>query len=420
MTRAISNFDALSRTPERAQALEIAEAAYAAINTGNAIRRVMRLDGSVLSAGGRDYDLSRYKRVRVIGVGKASCSAVQEIERILKGYIHDGLAIDVHPGVCDIVDVVEGSHPHPTPENVAATERVVAMSADKRDDDLFLVVVSGGGSSLLCYPYSECDQGTRLYEELKHTEATIAEMNTVRKHLSSVKGGGLAALLAPCDVIGLIFCDIPGDDYADVASGPTYIDRSTIADAQVVLDRYGLTGYTLNETPKDEHMFAHVHNVPVVSNVIALDAMEAAALARGYSVVRAGSALYDETDALAARMLALAAPKSAVIAGGEPRLKVPAQSGKGGRCTHTALHALSRLKGTQTFLTLSSDGHDNSDAAGAIVDAGTREKAKRLDLNPEAALAAFDTYPLLEKTDDLLKTGPTDSNVSDLFVLLTA
>jgi glycerate-2-kinase len=418
MTRVIQNFDTLATTPLRKDALTIAEAAYAAIDTDAVMRAALTLTGSMLRVGERSYDLSQYARLRVIGVGKASCTAMQTIEKILGKNIHAGIAIDIHTGVCEIADVLEGSHPHPTPQNVAASQKVVAMASDRTEKDLFIVIVSGGGSSLLCYPLDECEQGARLYEDMKQTDATIEDTNTIRKHISDVKGGGLAALLYPATVIGLIFCDIPGEKSEEVASGPTYLDMSTVADAQAVLDRYHLTGYTLKETPKDMKFFERIYNVPVVTNKNALAGMETAARALGYAVKNAGADLYDETALLVERMYDLLADKTVVIAGGEPRLKVTKSGGKGGRCQYAGLRALSRVREKDVFLALASDGRDNSDSAGAIVDAASPQKARTRGVDVRQALDSFDSYTFFEKMGDLLVTGPTGANVSDLFILI--
>ncbi len=422
MTHIIKNFDALATTPLRRDALAIAEAAYAAIDTDAVLRGALALDGDTLVAGGFRYDLAQYDRVRVIGFGKASCKAVQTIESILKERIAGGIAIDIHPGTCDIVTIEAGTHPAPSPGNVAASERIVAMAQDASDRVLYLVVISGGGSSLFCYPYDECDQGARLYEDFKKTPATIEEMNTVRKHISQVKGGGLAAMLAPASVLGLVFCDVPGDHFEEVASGPTYLDATTVADAQRVLDKYGLTGYALGETPKDPTLFRSVRNIPVISNTRALDAMSAKARELGYEPHIIGNALYDETAQLAQKMRAALAPtkkeKSAVIAGGEPRLGVDKEGGKGGRHQYTALRALETIGEAEILIAFASDGRDNCDVAGGIADRETLRKARAQGLSTLVALESFDTYTFFEKTGDLVMTGPTDANVSDLFVML--
>ena len=318
----ITNSDALNTSPLRRDALSIAEAAYTAIDTDSIIRSRIILSGSVLTVEGRAYDLSAFSRIKVLGFGKASCKAVQTLETILRERISEGVAIDVHPGVCDIVSVEKGTHPRPSPGNVVATEKIVNMAKDKSDNELYIVVVSGGGSSLLCWPIEECEQGGRLYDDFKRAGGTIDEINTVRKHISGVKGGGLAALLYPATVIGLVFCDVPGDYFEDVASGPTYYDESTVADAQAVLDRYGLSGYKLNETPKDRKFFERVRNVAVVSNTVALDAMAAEANRLGYKVVNVGKSLYEHPRELIKRMYGELRDSTAVIAGGEPSYAV--------------------------------------------------------------------------------------------------
>lgn len=417
MTR-IRNTEALATTPLRRDALAIAEAAFEAIDTETVIRARLAYHGATLTIDGADYDLNAYKRIMVLGFGKTSCKAVQTIEQLLRERITKGVAIDVHAGVCDIVEIVQGSHPRPSAGNVEVSERMVAMAREAAADDLVIVVVSGGGSSLLCWPAEECDQGARLYDDAKRTGMTIEETNIVRRHISSVKGGGLAAILYPATVIGLIFCDVPGDHFEDVASGPTYYDTTTIVDAQVILDQHGLTGYTLTETPKDRSLFDHVHNLPMVSNTLALQGMAVAAAKLGYTVVNAGSALYDEPAALVRRLRAEPGEKLAVIAGGESQLAVTRAGGKGGRCQYIALAALSQLADDELVLPFASDGIDNSVTAGAIADKETRAKLAAKDISVPAALESFDTYHPLDASGDMLLTGQTDANVSDLYIFL--
>ena len=418
MKHRISNFDALNVSPARTDALAIAEAGYAAIDTETVLRSRLVLDGTTLAVGNRSFDLSMFDRVKLLGFGKASCKAVQTIEQILQGHVAEGVAIDVHPGVCDIVDVVQGTHPRPSPANVAVSEKLVAMAKVSTERDLVFVVVSGGGSSLLCWPLEECEQSSKLYDDFTRVGGTIEEMNTVRKHISSVKGGGLAQILYPASVVAFIFCDVPGDHFEDVASGPTYYDASTVADAQAVLDRYSLTDYSLSETPKERKFFEHTYNVPIVSNTLALDGMASAATSLGYRVVGAGAALYETPGELVEKMLAKLQDGVAVIAGGEPRLVVSKKGGKGGRCSFVALEALSRISPRDILVAFSSDGIDNSDAAGAIADEVTVKKVKEKNISIDKQLASFDSYTIFEQTGDLIMTGSTDANVSDLFLCL--
>lgn len=418
MTHRINNFDELAVSEARRDALTIVEAAYSAIDTESVIRARVVLDGTTFAVGNRSFDLSMFEHIRILGFGKASCKAVQTIEQILKGHVAEGLAIDVHSGVCDVVEVVQGAHPHPTRANVAISQRLVGMAESSSERDLVVVVVSGGGSSLLCYPLDECEQSARLFDDMTRVGGTIMEMNMVRKHISSVKGGGLAGILYPAQVVAFVFCDIPGDHFADVASGPTYYDTSTVSDAQAVLDKYHLAGYTLQETPKDQKVFEKVYNVEIVSNTLALSGMASSAAALGYRVVNAGAALYDTPAELVERMMKELGDKTAVIAGGEPRLEVTKKGGKGGRDSYAALEAISRITDRDVFIAFASDGIDNSGSAGAIADELTRKKMQEKNINTQAALESFDSFTPFEQTGDLLLAGSTDSNVSDLFVCI--
>ncbi|MBM3261460.1 DUF4147 domain-containing protein [Candidatus Kaiserbacteria bacterium] len=418
MTGIIKNFETLATTPLRRDALTIAEAAYAAIDTEYVIRSKIILDGQTLIIDGTPYDLSQFKSVKVIGFGKASCRAIQTIESLLKNHITGGVAIDVAPGVCEFVEVSAGSHPLPSRDNVALSGKIVEMAGLGSADDLCIVVVSGGGSSLLCWPMDECEQGARLYEDFTRIGAPIDELNLVRRHISEVKGGGLAAMLHPATVVGLIFCDVPGDRYHDVASGPTYFDESTKEDATKVLDKYGLSGYTLRETPKDRTLFEKVRNVPMVSNHTALEGMRRKAEELGYTVTTVGDALYDEPMTLVQKMRDAISAASAAIAGGEPRIAVHADHRTGGRCQYVSCTSLKVMMPDQVFLSIASDGIDNSDAAGALVDMGTIERAGKAGLDLDTCLDEFNTLPFFQATGDLFYTGRTDANVSDLFLYL--
>ena len=414
----ITNSEALNTNALRADALSIAEAAYNAIDTDAVTRSRLALTGSGLSVEGKTYDLNKFSKIKILGFGKASCKAVQTLESLLKGRISEGVAIDIRAGTCDIVSVEKGTHPRPSPENVIATGKIVKMTEEKSDDELYIVVVSGGGSSLLCWPVSECEQGGRLYDDFARVGGTIDEINLVRKHISGVKGGGLAALLYPATVIGLVFCDVPGDYFEYVASGPTYYDKSTVLDAQAVLDKYSLSGYALNETPKDKKFFEKVCNVKVISNTVALDAMAAEANRLGYRPVNVGKSLYEHPALLLKRMYGELKENTAVLAGGEPSFPISSTGGKGGRCQYVALEALKNIKEGEILLAFASDGRDNSDSAGAIADRETLAKSKAKNLSIDEGLESLNTYDFLEATGDMLYTGATDANVSDLFLLL--
>ncbi len=420
---AIQNLAELARTPARAAALKIAEAGLQAINTEQAVRSSVSLGngGATLKVKDLELDLAPFKAIHVVGFGKASCEAAGALVEVLQGRITDGVVIDVKDIKCEPVSAFVGTHPEPSEQNLAATEHIVNLAKGIAVDDLVLVIVSGGGSSLLCWPASECAQGKKLYDDFLRTGAGIEELNTVRKHLSALKGGGLAKLLYPATVVGLVFCDVPGDHLEAVASGPTFKDESTVADAQAILDKYHMEGFALTETPKDDRFFEKVHNVLLVSNGQALRAMAEEAERQGYQASVVSEEIYAGPE-VAIPLLKAAAGESvrAALGGGEVRLVVSTnQPGLGGRCSHLALSALPLLGPHDVFLALASDGVDNSDSAGAIVDASTKASAAAQGLDAGSYGRRFDSYSFLKKTDDLLFTGPTGANVSDLMLWLS-
>ena len=272
---------------------------------------------------------------------------------------------------------------------------------------------------MLCWPASECDQGQKLYDAANRTGMTIQELNVLRKHVSALKGGGLASHLYPATVIGLIFSDVPGTAYDMVASGPTYLDTTTINDAQTIIDRHDIGPFDLAETPKDPKFFEKITNIVLVSNVVALDAMATATKKEGYTPLVLGNDCYDTPEALASRMLHMATPHSVVLAGGETRQTIPADHGTGGRNQHVALVMLERLHAPHTFAAVASDGLDNGDAAGALVDHASLRRIHELGLPLATHLQRFDERPVFSATHDLIFTGPTGENVSDLMLLLT-
>ncbi len=418
MTSWIKNFQQLATTELREQALQIAEAGLQAIDTEKVIQAEVRLDVQNLRVKNQEFDLSKFDSIKVIGFGKASCKAAYALEQILRQHISSGVAIGLAPTACELIQTYQGSHPSPSEHNVQISEQIYDLSKQATEKDLVIVIVSGGGSALLCYPLEECRQAQLLYEKFLPTGGTIQELNVVRKHLSLLKGGGLAQALYPATVLGLIFSDVPGEAYDLVASGPTYKDTTTMADAQAIIDKYQLGKFQLNETPTEDEYFERVTNIPLVSNQSALEAMAATAEALGLNAKIISSELYDEADTALEKIFQAAAPRSVVLAGGEVKLPITTSGGTGGRGLNLAMRALKRINQQQLFLPLASDGLDNSDAAGAIVDHEVQSHTANLQLNVEDYIARFDGYTLFQKLDSLIFTGPTEANVSDLLILI--
>jgi glycerate-2-kinase len=319
------------------------------------------------------------------------------------------------------IETFKGSHPRPTQDNVVPGQRIYEILKDSTEEDLVIVLVSGGGSALLCYPESEYTEGAKLYDAFLQAGKTINEINTVRKHLSMLKGGGLAKVAYPATIIGIIFSDVPGDNFQNVASGSTYKDDTTVTDAEKIIKENNLGEYNLIETPKEDKYFENVKNFVLVSNNIAVEAMENKAQDLGFETNIVSTDLYDEVNDSLAKIFSNKETNKVSLAAGEPKVKVTHSTGKGGRNLHMGLVALQNnlIKDENSvFISFASDGMDNTDMAGAIVDMETIKKAESLGLNVKEYAENFDSYNFFTKTGDLIHTGPTDANVSDLMILL--
>ena len=417
-THRIINFEQLASSENRRIALSIIEAGLDAIDTEKVITASMSLDGSRLKIKNKFFDLANFKKIIVIGFGKAASKAATALEKILKEKISDGIVISTAEAEYARIKGFVGTHPMPSSHNVTASKEIVELAESLGKDDLAIVIVSGGGSALLCWPNEECEQGQKLYQDFLKTSGTIKELNTVRKHLSELKGGGLAKLLYPAKTIGLIFSDVPGDSYDEVASGPTYIDNTSAKDATAILNKYGLKGYTLLDTPRDKKFFEKVDNIPIVSNTYALAAMAKKAVEFGLTASIISNSLYETPPNAIGLIFSTAAENHAVLTGGETKLQVTKDSGSGGRNQFLAMQALLNIKPGQVFISFASDGRDNGPAAGAIVDEKTLAKIKELRLDVNDYMNRFDAFNFFEKLKDLILTGSTGANVSDLVLLL--
>jgi len=232
----IQNFEELSKTEERKLALEIIEAGLEAIDTNKVIKEAVKIDGNDLRVGNEGFPLEKIDRLFVIAVGKCSISAGEALEEILEDKITGGIAIDVRNGKLDRIQVVSGDHPLPSEINVDATKRIIKLLSDATEKDLVIFVISGGGSTLLCQPEnSTCVDEANIIQCLFNSGADIKKINTVRKHLSSARGGHLAKYAYPARVVSLIFSDVPGDDLEFIASGPTIKDTTSTEDAEKIL-----------------------------------------------------------------------------------------------------------------------------------------------------------------------------------------
>jgi glycerate-2-kinase len=291
--------------------------------------------------------------------------------------------------------------------------------------DLVLMVISGGGSSLLCMPHDiNCETLRSITEALWKRGATITEVNTVRKHLSDILGGQLAKAAYPATVISFIFSDVPGDDMSIVASGPTVRDTTTIEDAESILAKYDvltqckLPNCELIETPKEQKYFDRVLNILLVTNKRALLAMEAKAGELGYTAVIKDAGLSGIAATRGKEFACIPMPpNNCWLYGGETTVEIHG-GGEGGRNQELALAAVSSISDDRVLIAAASDGWDNSDAAGAISDAGDRKRALAKNLDPEKFLARNDSYHFWQEAGGAIHTGRTGINVADFYLII--
>ncbi len=410
-------------------ALQIFRAALDAAEPQQAVLRHLRFDGRTLIAGRHRYRLLETERVFVIGAGKASGAMASAVERLLGRRITGGL-VTVPDGVTSRVHRIrlqQARHPLPDQRGVAGAEAIMNVASQATERDLVICVISGGASALLPSPVDglPLEQKQGITQALLRGGATIHELNTVRKHLSTIKGGQLAALASPARVLALILSDVIGDDLDVIGSGPTVGDRSTVADALSVLRKYGVADPgVLHETPKSVN---NVQNVVVGSNALAIDAAAARAKELGYKPLILSTFIDGETREIAAMHAAIAKeiaahgrpvrPPVCILSGGETTCTVKG-AGLGGRNLEFVLAAAIALQSMPnvTILSGGTDGIDGpTDAAGAIADGNTVSKS---GVDAKAYLANNDSYRFFEPLNALIKTGPTGTNVMDVRILL--
>jgi len=431
----------------RRVALEIGRAGIVAVDPEHLVASAIAGDSNALRVGDWSSPWADIERVFVVGAGKAAAAMVRAAESELGDRITGGIAItkDGHAAPTRHVAMRLASHPIPDERGVAATVEMLDTVADLNERDIVIVLLSGGGSALLV----ASAPGITLLDKQETTGAllacgaTIDEVNSVRKHLSRVKGGQLARACQPAHVLTLALSDVIGDPPDVIASGPTAPDTSTFASALAVVDRYemreripasamerleqGARG-EIAETPgEDDPAFARTSDRIVGSNRTALDAAATEARAQGYDARIMTSSLRGEAREVATAVSSLAegarehlAP-TALMFGGETTVTLGNSPGRGGRNQELALSAALSVAGSDDIVLMSigTDGTDGpTDAAGGIIDGATVARAEALGLSAADHLARHDAYPLLERTGDLIRTGPTGTNVMDIVVAL--
>src|SRR5579875_3248849 len=421
----------------RRDATAILQAALAAVEPYVATRRALRLHQGRLTVAGRAYRLRPGARVIAIGAGKAGAPMAQAVEDVLGDRLAGGTIVVKTGYTAPLRRIVlrEAGHPVPDAAGEAGARELLGAAAGLRSSDLVLCLISGGGSALLPAPQPgvTLDDLVRTTSLLLHSGATIGEINTVRKHLSRVAGGRLAAAAAPARVVTLVVSDIVGNPLEAIASGPTVPDPTTYADALRILDARGLAARVpaaaldalrrgaagaLPETPKPgDPVFRRGHVTVVADNRTAARAAAREARRLGYHALLLSTYMEGEAREVG-RVLAGVARQLA--GGGETTVTVTG-TGRGGRNQEVALGAAAGLRGVPGALVASfaSDETDGTtDAAVAVADGTTLARAEALGLLAAQHLRDNDAYPFFDALGDLIRTGPTNTNVTDLMLIL--
>ena len=432
--------------------MEIFQAALKAVDPVEAILRHVRLEDDALQVGEHRFAFKDYDRILVAGAGKAGASMARALEDLLGDNIADGVIVvkEGHGLPLEHIRIHEASHPVPDERGIKGAEEILSLVKEAGGRDLVLCLISGGGSALLVAPA----EGVTLEDKQEVTRlllacgADIHEINTIRKHLSRAKGGGLARFAYPATVVSLILSDVIGDDLNVIASGPAVPDTSTFDDARRVLKKYdiwdrvpasvqsriqqGLVG-DIEDTPKaGDAVFERCFSELVGTNIQALKAAGQQAEQLGYQTLILSSTVEGEAREVVKVLTAIAKevrdsgnPLSApacILCGGETTVTIRGD-GKGGRNQEFALAAALVLDGIKNIVVLAggTDGNDGpTDAAGAMADGRTLARARAKDLDPLDYLRRNDSYHFFQSLEDLVITGPTRTNVMDVYMILVA
>ena len=384
----------------------------------------------------------------VIGAGKASAEMARayEIAWKKKGYNDlNGIVITRygHKRKCENIKIIEASHPMPDKAGLEATSDIINLIKPLKKEDLLIVLISGGGSSLLVSPLKNIslDEKQDLTNDLLRCGATISEINSVRKHLSNVKGGKLASFAYPAKTITLAISDVPGDDFGVIASGPTYPDSTSNKDALDVLYKYNISCskniYKIlksdnNETPKiNDKIFNYsTFNLIARPQNALLEAAKVAKSQNFYPLILSDSIEGESNDvalvhsAIVKQVIKFEQPAKAplcILSGGETTVTIKNNNGKGGRNTQFLLSLAIALASTKNVYAIAcdTDGIDGSENnAGAILYPDTLERAYKKGLNPKDYLERNDSYSFFYKLGDIIETGPTNTNVNDFRAIL--
>lgn len=432
-------------------AMSIFHAALEAADAAHAVRTHVNIRGGFLKAGNVKLALENFDRIFLIAAGKAAIPMAVALEKITGRRLVRNIVVTKHGHIgtpAPRLHAFEAGHPIPDSAGLRASRAINAFLRELNARDLLLVAISGGASALLSAPAPPVTlrDKQRTTNLLLRAGADIFELNTVRKHLSTLKGGQLAALAYPATVVSLLLSDVVGDPLDVIGSGPTAPDPSTFSDALTILRKFDLLNRVpasvrdrlaagargeIAETPKPaDPLFKNVHNIVIGSNRIALEAAAHSATALGYRTLILSSTMEGETREVARVHSAMlrecvasghpVSPPLCLLSGGETTVTVRGD-GKGGRNQEFALAAALSVAGLPNVLVLSAgtDGTDGpTDAAGALAAGDTLSRARQIGLDAADHLRRSDSYPFFDRLGDLIRTGPTGTNVMDIHLLL--
>jgi glycerate 2-kinase len=434
----------------RGDARAIFDAGLKAVDPIKAVKNHINRDGNTLRVQGIEYDVAAYENIYVIGMGKAAASMAKAVEDILGDKLTSGI-VNVkygHTVPLNKIKINEAAHPVPDDAGLKGSQEIIELLKKTGEKDLVICLISGGGSALLPLPAGNLtlEDKQAVTKSLLECGADIHEINSIRKQISAVKGGRLAALVYPSTLISLILSDVIGDDLDVIASGPTVPDTHTFHDCRTIIDKYkldervpksvieyiekGCSG-EIEDTPKsDSSVFERTQNAIVGSNILAVLAAKEEAEELGYNSLVLSTFIHGETKevakvhtAIAKEIISSGNPlkkPACIISGGETTVTIEGK-GLGGRNQEFVLAAALDIEGLNDVVILSggTDGNDGpTDAAGAIADGTTISRASKLGLNAYKHLCDNNSYNFFKPLGDLLITGPTNTNVMDLRVLL--
>jgi glycerate 2-kinase len=433
----IKNKKELADSKAKKYMIELLEAGIGTVMPGNVIKNQVFLKENKLIIKNKRFNLKKFKRTFVIGFGKASSDMALALEKILKSRITGGIVIATKMLKLKRMKLIKGDHPVPSQANINGAKKIVNLISGLKKDDLVICLISGGGSAIFTLPAPgiSLDDMKKMTSLLLKSGAKIQEMNVVRKHMSSVKGGQLAEKAEKATMISLLLSDVIGDDLDIIASGPTVADRSTFRTAYNIMKKHGL----LNKAPKSiinhinkglkkeikdtpKRLPETVCNILIGNNRLALEGVCAMARRLVLNPKIVSSHVTGEARAAGrkiAGMMKTMKHKEVRVFGGETTVTVKGH-GIGGRNQEVVLSAVEIIRGLKdvAFASCSTDGIDFYKAAGAIIDGNSFDKCRKAGLDPESYLKDNNAFPILRKIKALIFTGYTGTNVCDIIIAL--